>query len=504
MTCTMLRNWPTTDLHSTEAVRRGRLLACCAMVVFAITTWFAIPHGIGFSWRECDTQAIARNFFSDGFNPLRPRIDWRGDTDGAVESEFPLYQLSIASVMAFVGESEWPGRLLALLATLWASLSLHRLLELRAGPAGALAGLLMFLVCGSSTMIATRIMPDAFSLALSIASLTAFIRYLTVGSSLSLWLSIAALTFGALQKPPALQIGMVMFGWTALLAPQRLREPRLWVGFAAVMTVVGAWLLHANSLYEETGLTFGVVSGGDTKFPDIDHLLTPKIHVQLAWTSVQYGLSALGAIALIRLLVRRRLDGADLMLLGTVAIGLYGSLRYSYHHKMGPHYHVFASFAGAWFVARAWPSRANNLWWAALVTAVVVQGSWRIQVERTMRTNAINSPLMAIAASIRRLTDPGELIIVRSEKPRRDRLWQRRNNYETPAMFYQARRHGWVLPADGFDISGLEQLRARGARIVYNPMPGQTSKDVTRWLAREGDTLIDHPRCRVYRLRSME
>jgi hypothetical protein len=233
-------------------------------------------------------------------------------------------------------------------------------------------------------------------------------------------------------------------------------------------------------------------------------LLSPKIHVQLAWTSVQYGLSALGAIALIRLLVRRRLDGADLMLLGTVTIGLYGSLRYSYHHKMGPHYHVFASFAGAWFVARAWPSRANNLWWAALVTAVVVQGSWRIQVERTMRTNAINSPLMAIAASIRRLTDPGELIIVRSEKPRRDRLWQRRNNYETPAMFYQARRHGWVLPADGFDISGLEQLRARGARIVYNPMPGQTSKDVTRWLAREGDTLIDHPRCRVYRLRSME
>ena len=79
---------------------------------------------------------------SDGFEPLRPRVDWRGDTDGAVESEFPLYQLSIATIMALLGESEWPGRLLALLATLWASFSLHRLLEQRAGPTGALAGLL--------------------------------------------------------------------------------------------------------------------------------------------------------------------------------------------------------------------------------------------------------------------------------------------------------------------------------------------------------------------------
>jgi hypothetical protein len=360
----------------------------------------------------------------------------------------------------------------------------------------------MFLVCGSSTLIATRIMPDAFSLALSLASLTAFIRYLAAGSSLSLWLSMAALTLGSLQKPPALQIGMLMIGWAALLAPQRLREPQLWAGFSAVMAIVGAWLLHANSLYQETGLTFGVVSGGDTKYPNLEHLLTPKIHAQLAWTSVQYGLSALGAIALMKLLVRRRLDGADLILMGTVALGLYGSLRYSYHHSMGPHYHIFASFAGAWFVARAWPSRANKFWWAALVTAVVLQGAWRTQTERTMRTNAINSPLMDVATSIRRLTEPGELIVVRSEKPRRDKLWQRRNNYETPAMFYQTRRHGWVLPADGFDIADLEQLRARGARIVYNPMPGQTSEEVTRWLEREGDTLINQSSCRVYRLRS--
>ena len=117
-----------------------------------------------------------------------------------------------------------------------------------------------------------------------------------------------------------------------------------------------------------------------------------------------------------------------------------------------------------------------------------------------MRSNAINSPLMDIAASIQRLTSPDELIIVRSDKPRRDALWQRRNNYETPAMFYQSRRHGWVLPADGFDVTSLERLRTRGARIIYNPLTGQTHKDVTRWLKQESDILIDQPGCQVYRL----
>jgi hypothetical protein len=500
----MIQNWPTTDHHSGHAIRRGRWLALCAMLVFAATMWLAIPHGIGFSWRECDTQAISRNFLRDGFDPLRPRIDWRGDTDGAVECEFPLYQLSIASIMTLIGEAEWPGRLLALLATIWASLSLHRLLEMRAGPSGALAGLLVFLVSGSSVMIATRIMPDAFSLALSIASLAAFVRYLAFGSSLSLGLSVAALTFAALQKPPALQIGMLMFGWTVFLAPRRLREPRLWLGFTAILVTVAAWLMHGKSLYEETGLTFGVVSGGDTKFPDLEHLLSPKIHAQLAWTSLQYGLSALGSIALLVMLLRRRLDAADIVILATVALSLYGSLRYSYHHKMGPHYHVFASFAGAWLVARAWPARASSTWWAALLTAVMLQGAWRVQVERTTRTGAIESPLMDIAATIRRLSSPSDLVIVRSQKPRHDKLWQRRNNYENPAMFYQAELHGWVLPADGFELADLKRLRTLGARLIYNPMPGQTSEAVKNWLDKESETVINQPRVQVHRLRSTE
>ena len=137
-----------------------------------------------------------------------------------------------------------------------------------------------------------------------------------------------------------------------------------------------------------------------------------------------------------------------------------------------------------------------------LIIAITVQGGWRLEVERTMRSNVVNQTLTDIAASIRHQTSPDELMIVRSEKPRRDELWQRRNNYETPTMLYQTRRQGWVLPDDEFTIAELERLRAKGARLVCNPKPGQTNPDVEQWLAAESEILIARPRFRFHRLRA--
>ncbi len=42
-------------------------------------------------WRQADTQAIARNLAFEEFAPHRPRIDWRGDGPGYVETEAQIY-----------------------------------------------------------------------------------------------------------------------------------------------------------------------------------------------------------------------------------------------------------------------------------------------------------------------------------------------------------------------------------------------------------------------------
>ena len=497
--------WIASSRQAAGPVRRGRLLALLALAAFAAVTWFCVPHGIGSSWRECDTQAIARNFLHEGFDPLRPRVDWRGDTDGAVECEFPFYQLSIASLMAVVGEAEWPGRLLSLLAMVWAGFMVHRLFEMRAGPGGALAGLVAFLASGSSVMLATRVMPDAFALAFGVASVAVFVRYLATGSGLSLLLAVGALSLASLQKPLALQLGLVWFGWTLVMAPRRLTEPRIWFAFGSVLILVAAWLAHGKALYEETGLSFGVLVG-DTKFPALEHLLSPKIHAQLAWTAIQYGVSALGLLAIAVLAVRRRIDRSDVVLLAATALGLYVSLRYSYHHRMGPHYHMFAAFAGAWCVARAWPARGPvPPWplWAALALAIGLQGAWRVGFEAGERSGVVETQLMDIAASIRRLSEPDDLVVMRGRKPRVDPIWERRNNYENPSLFYQAQRRGWVLPADGFDVAALEDLRRRGARFVCDAAPSATTAAVSRWLDQHAESVLDAPNWRVHRLHTM-
>jgi hypothetical protein len=481
-------------------VRRGRRWLLLAFAIYAAVMLIAIPQGIGSSWRECDTQAISRNFLSEGFNPLRPLVDWRGDTDGAVECEFPLYQLMIATTMAAVGEAEWPGRVLALLSMLVATFSLHRLLEARVGPAGALAGALVFLSGGHAVLLGGRVMPDAMSTALALAGLTTYLRFLVTGSGSTLLLATMATMFGALAKPPALQIGLVEFLWTLTLAPRRLRELRVWLAYGTILGVVSLWLWHGRSLYQETGLTFGVVSGGDTKFPDLKHLLMPDLQLQLLKTTGRYGFSVLGALALAALIVRRRFDRVDAALLFTVTLGLLGSFRYSHTSGLGPHYHIFAAVAGAYCVARAFPARPGKMVWLLLLAAVIGQATIHVSNERAWRLTVLNNPQLPLAATVRATSTPDELVIVHGTEVAYDRSWQRRYNYEEPMMLYNSRRRGWVMAIDAVTSEGLAALHRRGARMFVDQAPDSTPADATQWLQANTELVSTQQGGRIYRL----
>ncbi len=489
-----VRTWPDAD------VRRCRRLLWLALLGYAIAMWFVVPRGIGTSWRECDTQAIARNFVLDGFDALRPRVDWRGETDGAVECEFPLYQLLVAVPIAVFGDVEWPGRLLSLLAMVGATLALHRLLEQRAGPHGALAGVFVFLGTGSAVMLGARVMPDGLSLALGLAGLVAFVRYLDAGRLGPLLLATLLVAAAGLTKPLALQLGLVMFGWAAAMKPQRLRDVRLWLAFAVIVAAVAAWLVHGSRIHAETGLSFGVASGGDSKFPDVAHLLDLETHAQLAGTTARYGFSVLGALAAVALLVRRRVDRAGIVLAVAVFAGLLVSLRYSCDQALGPHYHGFAAALAAWCVARAWPANARPWLWAGLLLLAGAQGAFCLRDERGMRMTVLTSPYMEAAATIRELSAPGELVVARADKTRVDAGWQRKENFEDPRIFYQAHRRGWVLPADGFDVEALTNLHQRGATFVFDPLPATAPPETSAWLADHGECVYDAHGLKVHRL----
>lgn len=76
------------------------------------------------SWRQGDTAAIARNFHENGYRLFYPQIDWGGNSQGYVESEFQIYPFLVSLLYSVFGVHEALGRLLS---TLFALLAIYLL-----------------------------------------------------------------------------------------------------------------------------------------------------------------------------------------------------------------------------------------------------------------------------------------------------------------------------------------------------------------------------------------
>ena len=87
--------------------------------VRALNIWRPVDRP---TWRESDEAGIARNYYREGMNIFYPKVDWRGDTAGYAEMEFPLYPWLIALSYKIFGFHEFIGRVISFLfslLTLW-------------------------------------------------------------------------------------------------------------------------------------------------------------------------------------------------------------------------------------------------------------------------------------------------------------------------------------------------------------------------------------------------
>lgn len=491
-------NWLTVAPKRSPTARR---VLWVMLGAYALIAWWCFGNGaIGASWRECDTQAIARSLAVD-LDLLRPRVDWRGATDGGVECECPLYQGAIAAMLLAFGDVEWPGRWLSLVAIVGLAAALFALLERRSGSVPALLGVMTFLSGAQATFVGTRVMPDATSTAFAVGGLAAFAVYVQKGSVRWLGCALASTAVGVLVKPTAAHVLLLQAAWIVLLAPARLREKRLWLGWVTVVVALLAWVLHARAVGQSTGLTFGVTFG-DTKMPAFEHLLRPGLYRDTVLATASYGMSWIGFTAVAVTLVRRRFDRVDAAWLLIVGLGLVGSLRYSHSASMGPQYHIWSALAGAWFVARAWPSRWPPVATAGAALALVAFGAWNVHHEMAERAALVGTSHLQTAAKLRELSRPDDLVVVRGPKAGFNELWRRPNNCEEPVLLYQSLRKGWILPRDGVSASVLDQVVAAGARWYVDPAAESLTPETVEWLAKKATLVASLPGASIFRLGS--
>jgi hypothetical protein len=446
-------------------------------------------------WRQADTQAIARNLAFEELDPLRPRIDWRGDGPGYVETELQLYPTIVAATMRVTGESVWPGQLLSLTCMAAAAALVYAALARRFGSRAAYVGLLAMLTCQGVVIAGTSIQPDPLAFFAYTAGFVAFAAWLAEPTHRRLAAWVAATAIAGLVKPTTLELGITQGVLVLLTNRAALRRPALWLGWGIVLGAVALFLVHARSLYVEYGNTFGIFSGGDSKLPALERVVAPRTWIDLARFFVVWGISIPAVPAALYLAWRKKLGAEEAALAAGAVILSLVALRYA-SGPFGTHYHLPHVLLGAWLVARA----ASLVDHRALVPgAVVLALLLDARALRYVRTLPAE-PETTMGHMLARVAPPDTLVIVRARAPRRDPDWHTANNFEDPRVFYVSRTRGWALANDDAGAAPVATLAARGALFYAHVAQAPIDPELAAWLATHATLVDSGPAGQLYRL----
>lgn len=435
-------------------------------------------------WRQADTQAIARNLAFEDFAPHAPRIDWRGDGPGYVETEAQLYPTLIAVVMQVTGETVWVGQLLSLVCVAGAVFLAWLALGKRFGDHAGYAAMLAMLGHQGTIAMSTSIQPDALAFLAFVVGFIAFVER-------RWWLWVLATAIAGLVKPTTLELGIAQF--VMVVAERRWREPRIWIGWAIVIAIVAGFMAYARTLYVDHGNTFGVLSGGDSKLPATSMLLAPSTWFELARHVIVWGTGVLAVPAAIFLASRRKLR-AEHVALAIAAVSLVVvALRYT-SGTFGTHYHLPHVLLGAWLVAAA----AHELRGALVAGVAVVALAMGVRamrfLDRPVERETVMGRLLAKHAA------PGTLVAVRARAESYNTEWHTVNNFEDPRVFYVSRTKGWVLPNDLAGAARLAEVTRRGATFYVHITQKVIDAELAAWLARHATQIVAVPEGEIYAL----
>jgi len=227
------------------------------------------------SWRQADTAAMARNFYEEDFNIFYPQIDWRGNTTGYVESEFPIYQFTIAALYKIFGVHESIGRLISIFFSIISIYLLYKVVLMLIDKKTALWAAFIYSVLPLNIFYSRVFMPEPMLIMSILSGIYFFIRWIGSQRLLHYALSLVFITIACLIKIPTLYIGLPI----GFLAFQKYKwkvfiKPALLFYSFFVMLFLYLWYSHAHQIFLDTGLSFGIWGYGTDKWGNWDFIFT--------------------------------------------------------------------------------------------------------------------------------------------------------------------------------------------------------------------------------------
>src|SRR6266513_5288706 len=136
------------------------------------------PYIDGWSWRQSDVAAIARNFEKNGFHFAYPQIDWSGDAPGYVGTEFPILPFLAALCYKVSGVHDWIGRSQAVIFFAFSLPFFFLLVREIFGGMAATWATFFYSFAPLNIFAGRSFMPDVPSLSLAIIGLYFFLRWI--------------------------------------------------------------------------------------------------------------------------------------------------------------------------------------------------------------------------------------------------------------------------------------------------------------------------------------
>ncbi len=264
-----------------------RMLSALAVIMSvgfylrAVDVWRPIDGSVTVRstlWRETDVGAVARNFYREDNNILYPRTDWRENTPGYVESEFPLYPWLVAQSYRMFGFHEQFARVFSLLISVLTLFVLSRLAFLLLSELGALVMTAFFAVNPLLIYLSTAVQSDTLMLLfLSLAVYYYFHSYIedlrAETGARDFVVCAGFLSLAILCKATAAPYGLFFaidmlrrWGWREILS-----NKITYVALGIVIIPNLAWITHSHQFWLDYKMSLGVTNeshriGGDMLF----------------------------------------------------------------------------------------------------------------------------------------------------------------------------------------------------------------------------------------------
>ena len=213
------------------------------------------------AWRQSNTLAVAKNFYQEDMNILKPRVDRRLDTDGVTGMQFPSYEYVLAISYKIFGFHNANHRLWSLLISCLGAIGMFLLTRKLLNNELA-AGFSALAYCFSPDLFyfGFSALPDILALACSLWGLYLFLEWYDSGKFGPYILSLLLICLAGLTKIQFLAVGF--FIAPLVLLNKKASLEKIWglLFFGAIAVIIPlAWYKYAVDLIKSSGLEdFGI------------------------------------------------------------------------------------------------------------------------------------------------------------------------------------------------------------------------------------------------------